>query len=80
MGSSRSLKLWELLKNKNRPVALVVGQISNFGELLIGFSNEGPINFAHWNVIVIATVAVLLMLRHSSNSLITSPLDDSQLN
>lgn len=66
MGSSRSSKLWEKLKKKTwgssvTPVTLVVGQISNFWELLVSFGNKGPINFANWYVIA---TAIAVLLRH----------------
>lgn len=39
------------------PVAVIIRKVSDFGKFLVSFVNQRPVDFAYWNVVVVAAAA-----------------------
>lgn len=50
------------------PVAVVEGEVSDFGEFLVGFVDERPVDFVNWNVAALRHLhrvgALVTLLQH----------------
>lgn len=51
---------------KKEPVALVIGQVPDLRELLVGLVHQRPIHLAHRNNVAVTatTVGISILLRH----------------